>query len=275
MNSPVANSSARAAVMTRFVAIQLPAPRSPTDTLFRLFADLVTDSLTEFAYDADLAGLSYNFSHQSLGLYVALSGYNDKLHLLLRTVLERAKSLQVNPDRLAVMKDQVRWSRRTLSNDSLFATLFFHRLSGSMRTTPSALPSASRATIADICSLSGSGLRMNYWQRYHVRASSMVSQMLQYTGQCYPVVTPEEVQQHVAALLLKLHIRMTVIGNVYKDVRSLITLYRVALSNQIPQEAARLAEMAEEILQAESIPADELYDLSLVLPPGSYLRPCI
>ena len=67
----------------------------------------MTDSLTEFAYDADLAGLAYNFSHQSLGLYVALSGYNDKLHVLAKTVLERAKNLKVDPDRLEVMKDQV------------------------------------------------------------------------------------------------------------------------------------------------------------------------
>ncbi len=76
--------------------------------MIRLYADLVTDSLTEFAYDADLAGLTYNFSHQSLGLYITLSGYNDKLPLLAKTVVERAKNLKVDPDRLAVMKDQVR-----------------------------------------------------------------------------------------------------------------------------------------------------------------------
>lgn len=73
-----------------------------------LFADLVTDSLTEFAYDADLAGLSYNFGAHSLGMYVTLSGYNDKLHVLAKDVLERAKALKVNPERLSVMKDQVR-----------------------------------------------------------------------------------------------------------------------------------------------------------------------
>lgn len=73
-----------------------------------LLADLVTDSLTEFAYDADLAGLSYNFGAHSLGLYVTLSGYNDKLHVLAKDVLKRAKALKVNPERLDVMKDQVR-----------------------------------------------------------------------------------------------------------------------------------------------------------------------
>ena len=74
----------------------------------RLFADLVTDSLTEFAYDADLAGLSYYFGGHSLGLYMTLNGYNDKLHVLAKHVLERARNLKVSPDRLEVMKDQVR-----------------------------------------------------------------------------------------------------------------------------------------------------------------------
>ena len=67
----------------------------------------MTDSLTEFAYDAELAGLAYSFSQHSLGLYVVLHGYNDKLHVLAKDVLERVKTLKVKPERLAVMMDQV------------------------------------------------------------------------------------------------------------------------------------------------------------------------
>lgn len=94
-----------------------PVPKYTERALYvRLFSDLVTDSLTEFAYDADLAGLTYNLSGQSLGLYVTLNGYNDKLHVLAKDVLERAKNLKVQPDRLAVMKDQVRiFSRNAFS----------------------------------------------------------------------------------------------------------------------------------------------------------------
>lgn len=73
----------------------------------RLFSDLVNDTLTEFAYDADLAGLSYNFSAAARGLYVTLSGYNDKLHVLAKDVVERVKTVQIKADRLEVMKDQV------------------------------------------------------------------------------------------------------------------------------------------------------------------------
>jgi insulysin len=77
----------------------------------------VNDSLTEYAYDADLAGLSYNLSLSSLGVFIVLSGYNDKLHVLLQHILKKVKTLQVEPDRLEVIKEQVRSS-----------TLFTNRL---------------------------------------------------------------------------------------------------------------------------------------------------
>lgn len=74
----------------------------------RLFADLVTDSLTEFAYDADLAGLQYSFGSHALGVYLSMNGYNDKLLVLAKVVFERVKNLKIKPERLAVLKDHVR-----------------------------------------------------------------------------------------------------------------------------------------------------------------------
>lgn len=73
----------------------------------RLFVDLVQDSLTEFAYDADLAGLRYDFGATVLGLYISLGGYNDKLHVLTQHVLEKIRNLEIKEDRLEVMKEQV------------------------------------------------------------------------------------------------------------------------------------------------------------------------
>ncbi|KAG5637127.1 hypothetical protein H0H81_005656 [Sphagnurus paluster] len=89
--SAVGNESARASVMTK------------------LYADLVNDSLSEYAYDADLAGLSYNFLSHVGGLYVAVNGYNDKLAVLIKHVLEKVKGLDIDPQRLAVMKEQAKW----------------------------------------------------------------------------------------------------------------------------------------------------------------------
>lgn len=73
----------------------------------RLYSDIVIDSLTEFAYDASLAGLDYNFTPHTNGLYVSMSGYNDKMSVLVKHVFEKVKSIEVKADRLAVMKEQV------------------------------------------------------------------------------------------------------------------------------------------------------------------------
>jgi insulysin len=81
------------------------SPRS--SVLTRLYTELVTDSLTEFAYDAELAGLEYGFASHSLGLFITLSGYNDKLPVLARHVLERVKNIKVLPERLEIVKEQV------------------------------------------------------------------------------------------------------------------------------------------------------------------------
>jgi insulysin len=83
---------------TRFVSLNV---------IFRLFADLVGDSLTEFSYDADLAGLSYNYASHSFGTQLVVGGYNDKLPVLLRHVFEKIKGLKVEQDRLNIMKEQV------------------------------------------------------------------------------------------------------------------------------------------------------------------------
>lgn len=76
--------------------------------LTRLYSDIVNDSLTEFSYDADLAGLSYNFTPHTTGLFVSMNGYNDKMIVLVRHVLEKIKGVMVDPQRLAVIKEEVR-----------------------------------------------------------------------------------------------------------------------------------------------------------------------
>ena len=58
---------------------------------------------------------------------------------------------------------------------------------------------------------------MNYWLRCQVR-SSLIQLVLGLLSAWIQAVTPEEVQQHINTLLSKLHMRIAVIGNVYKDV---------------------------------------------------------
>ena len=76
----------------------------------RLYTDIVNDSLTEFAYDADLAGLSYNLVPHANGLFIMMSGYNDKMSVLAQHILEKVKGLVVDPQRLSVIKEQVTFS---------------------------------------------------------------------------------------------------------------------------------------------------------------------
>jgi insulysin len=78
------------------------------NTAHRLWVDLVTDSLTEYAYDAELAGLTYQVSSNHRGVFVVLSGYNDKLPLLGERVFERLRTLKVRADRLQVVREQTK-----------------------------------------------------------------------------------------------------------------------------------------------------------------------
>ncbi|EXA31090.1 insulysin [Fusarium oxysporum f. sp. pisi HDV247] len=47
----------------------------------RLFSDLVRDALEMYSYDAELAGLQYKVSLDSRGMFLDVSGYNDKQNL--------------------------------------------------------------------------------------------------------------------------------------------------------------------------------------------------
>ena len=72
-----------------------------------LIVDLVSDALTEYSYDAELAGLRYNMSPVDDGLEIIVAGYNDKIPVLLIKVLQTLQTFSTDPKRLAVMKEQL------------------------------------------------------------------------------------------------------------------------------------------------------------------------
>lgn len=78
--------------------------------LARLLTSVLLDDLTEYSYDAELAGLNYTVFPSNGSLRVTVSGYNDKQAVLLRTVLERLKTFTPNSDRLAAVADRLRRS---------------------------------------------------------------------------------------------------------------------------------------------------------------------
>ncbi|CAG8247922.1 unnamed protein product [Penicillium olsonii] len=73
----------------------------------KLYSELVRDSLDEYSYDAELAGLDYHLSANILGLDISVSGYNDKMSVLLDKVLNTMRGLQVNQDRFNIIKERL------------------------------------------------------------------------------------------------------------------------------------------------------------------------
>ncbi|KAF1968682.1 LuxS/MPP-like metallohydrolase [Bimuria novae-zelandiae CBS 107.79] len=83
-----------------------------TSVLATLYANLVDDALVEYAYDADISGLNYGFSTQASGISVSVSGYNDKLHVLLEKVLLQIRDLVIKEDRFKIVHDKLSRSFR-------------------------------------------------------------------------------------------------------------------------------------------------------------------
>ncbi|KAE9393629.1 insulin-degrading enzyme [Gymnopus androsaceus JB14] len=159
IRSPVSNSSSRSAVLTG------------------LFTDLVDDSLSEFSYDASLTGLSYNCYSHTKGIFVTLQGYNDKMSVLVRHVLEKVKNLEVLEDRMRVMIEQ---NKQSWEN-------FFLQQSYQLS---------------------------EYYVRYLMTKEQWTAE--EYLKE-FPTISAEEISQHAKALLSNARLRILVSGNVYKD----------------------------------------------------------
>ncbi|KAI1819296.1 peptidase M16 inactive domain-containing protein [Xylaria intraflava] len=84
--------------------------------LFRLFTDLVRDALEEYSYDADIAGLRYDVTLDIRGLLVQVSGYNDRLAVLVEQVLITLRDLVVKDDRFEIIRERV---SRSYKNNKL------------------------------------------------------------------------------------------------------------------------------------------------------------
>ncbi|KAH7135013.1 Metalloenzyme, LuxS/M16 peptidase-like protein [Dendryphion nanum] len=80
-------------------------PRSAAMTC--LYRELVSDALVEYSYDADIAGLVYEFNNHNNSMSLSVEGYNDKLHVLLEKALLQVRDLEVREDRFKVIVDRV------------------------------------------------------------------------------------------------------------------------------------------------------------------------
>ncbi|XP_033106697.1 insulin-degrading enzyme-like [Anneissia japonica] len=89
--------------------IDLTSPLSYRDPLHtnltRLFTVLVKDTLNEYAYAAEIAGIGYSLDSTVYGLYLNITGYNDKQDILLKKILEKLTNLTIDVKRFELLKE--------------------------------------------------------------------------------------------------------------------------------------------------------------------------
>lgn len=88
----------------------LHLPNSNTDCKSSVYSSLlsliISDELNEISYYASLVGLSFSCNHMRDGLTIKVSGYNDKLPILLKRIAEKINSLEPKEDRFNAIKDK-------------------------------------------------------------------------------------------------------------------------------------------------------------------------
>ncbi|CAJ1364618.1 unnamed protein product [Effrenium voratum] len=69
-------------------------------TKTELWCRCVEEALQDYAYDAGIAGVGYGLGLQGGSLRLAISGFNDKLHVLLDAITEKMTSLKTIPEHI-------------------------------------------------------------------------------------------------------------------------------------------------------------------------------
>ena len=114
------------------VLVKLVSPlahQSPSTTvLTSLYARLLEDALSEYSYDADIAGLSYSLTPTATGLSLVFGGYNHKLALLVREVVKRMRALEMLEDRFSVVKEQLQRSYANFPMEQPYQHAAWHQL---------------------------------------------------------------------------------------------------------------------------------------------------
>ena len=86
-----------------------------------MLVNLVTDSLNIFAYDADIAGLSYKLLSVSTGFQIILGGYNQKLNILAKKVIEALKNYDVDIEKFNIYKEKMLRNLRNFEKEQPYS----------------------------------------------------------------------------------------------------------------------------------------------------------
>ncbi|WP_299788346.1 insulinase family protein [uncultured Shewanella sp.] len=86
----------------------IQAASSPRNAaLTRLYVEMLLDYLTEFTYQAEVAGLSYNIYPHQGGITLHLTGFTGKQEVLLALLIEKARERNFTQDRFTLIKRQI------------------------------------------------------------------------------------------------------------------------------------------------------------------------
>ncbi|GBP69439.1 Insulin-degrading enzyme [Eumeta japonica] len=66
---------------------------------------MLRDSLQQFAYAAELAGLAWIVDNAKSGISITIEGYDDKQHVLLDKIVEKIVHFKADPARFEIMKE--------------------------------------------------------------------------------------------------------------------------------------------------------------------------
>ncbi|XP_011065104.1 PREDICTED: insulin-degrading enzyme-like [Acromyrmex echinatior] len=74
-----------------------------------MFINLFRESLNEYTYAANLAGLQWELNSFKYGITLSIDGYDDKQHVLLEKIMDRMINFEVDPKRFEILKKKYIW----------------------------------------------------------------------------------------------------------------------------------------------------------------------
>ncbi|XP_024886962.1 insulin-degrading enzyme-like isoform X2 [Temnothorax curvispinosus] len=77
-----------------------------SSNLTDIFVELLRESLTEYTYIANLAGLKLKITTTKYGITITIDGYDDKQRGLLEKIMDQMTNFEINPERFEILKKQ-------------------------------------------------------------------------------------------------------------------------------------------------------------------------
>ena len=113
-----------------FIGIDLSNPIVYTDALncnlTHLFVALFKDSINEFLYMAELAGLRFNISNTTNGISMLISGYSDKQSKFLETILDKLFKFEIDEKRFDIMIESYLRGLKNFSAEQPFQLVIYY-----------------------------------------------------------------------------------------------------------------------------------------------------